>query len=45
MLMSSLDDDNDDGGNTPEKSLLELILLAETRGYKQAERVRTLRLL
>lgn len=45
MLASSLDDDNEDGGNKPEKSLVELILLAETRGYKQAETVRVLHLL
>lgn len=34
--MSSLDN----GDEKSEKSLLELVLLAESRGYKQAEKVR-----
>ncbi|CAM9869185.1 unnamed protein product, partial [Sphacelaria rigidula] len=38
MLLSSFDDDDSKNANNPEKSLLELILLAEARGYEQAER-------
>lgn len=33
--MSSLDD----GDDKPDRSLLELVILAESRGYKQAEQV------
>lgn len=35
MILSSLDD----AEGKPERSLLELVLLAESRGYKQAEEV------
>lgn len=35
MMLSSLDDSED----KPERTLLELVLLAESRGYKQAEEV------
>lgn len=36
-MLSSLDD----GEDKPERTLLELVLLAESRGYKQAEEVRS----
>lgn len=38
MILSSLDN----GEEKSERSLLELVLLAESRGYKQAEQVRCL---
>lgn len=36
MILSSLDD----GEDKPDRTLVELVLLAESRGYKQAEEVR-----